>query len=428
MKVWLVTVGEPLPTDEGVSRLLRAGILAGMLSERGHNVVWWTSTFDHSRKRHRFSSDTVLTLEHALEIRLVHGCSYRSNLSLARIRNHTQVARRFAELSERELVPDVVLCSLPTLELAVEATRYGKRHHVPVVIDVRDLWPDLLVDRLPVWARGLANVAVSPMRRQAREACRRATAITGNAPDFVDWGLALAGRPRSIRDRHFWHGYAEVTPTAERLETAKTFWSQHGVAGSEGVFTACFFGAIGHQSELSTVIRAARVLEGSGRRFRFVLCGDGDRLQALREEASDCPSVLFPGWIGAPEIWTLMSMSKVGLAMYRSNVGYVGNLPNKPIEYLSAGLPVVSSLRGFLEEVLANNDCGVTFPNGDAGRLAELLITLHDDRPRLAQMGQNARRVFAREFDARVVYRAMIDYLIEIAEAYTLNVGGTRVA
>ena len=43
MIVWLVTVGEPLPTDPGSPRLLRAGILAGLLAEKGHVVHWWSS-------------------------------------------------------------------------------------------------------------------------------------------------------------------------------------------------------------------------------------------------------------------------------------------------------------------------------------------------------------------------------------------------
>ena len=47
MRIWLITVGEPLPTD-GAERLLRAGILADMLSAKGHDVVFWTSTSMYS--------------------------------------------------------------------------------------------------------------------------------------------------------------------------------------------------------------------------------------------------------------------------------------------------------------------------------------------------------------------------------------------
>lgn len=416
MRIWIVTVGETLPTDgHGDDRLLRAGILATMLAQRGKDVVWWSSTFDHVRKQQRFPGDTSFRLESGVLLKLLHGCGYARNVSLKRLVDHAMLARKFTRQAGDMPRPDVILCSLPPLELPVAATRYGERHRVPVIIDVRDLWPDLFLELVPHWARATANVFLAPMWKQARQACRKATTITGNSPHFVDWGIALAGRARTPWDRHFWHGYAARTPGHDQLQAAYAFWSRWGVASSDEVFTACFFGAIGPQSELETVIEAARLLERSEKQFRFVLCGKGDRLDALRKEAADCPSVIFPGWIGAPEIWTLMRMSAVGLAVYRSNVGYVSNLPNKPIEYLSAGLPVISSLSGFLEDFLAQHGCGATFPNGNAQCLAGLLSDLHDDRARLKNMADNAHRVFAEEFAAEKVYGEMIDYIEKIA-------------
>ncbi|GAI08595.1 unnamed protein product, partial [marine sediment metagenome] len=50
MRIWLITIGEPLPSDNNNDRLYRTGILAKLLIQRGHEVVWWTSTFDHVRK------------------------------------------------------------------------------------------------------------------------------------------------------------------------------------------------------------------------------------------------------------------------------------------------------------------------------------------------------------------------------------------
>ena len=38
MRVWLVTIGEPLPIDGTNERLCRTGILANMLVKRGHKV------------------------------------------------------------------------------------------------------------------------------------------------------------------------------------------------------------------------------------------------------------------------------------------------------------------------------------------------------------------------------------------------------
>ena len=138
MLVWLVTIGEPLPVQEGAKdRPHRTGLFARLLAERGHDVVWWTSTYDHFRKKQLFADDHVLSVNSRLEIRLLHGCGYRSNVSLARFRDHRQVADRFAAAARAESRrPDIIVAALPTIELCLESTRYGKQFGVPVIAEV----------------------------------------------------------------------------------------------------------------------------------------------------------------------------------------------------------------------------------------------------------------------------------------------------
>lgn len=419
MKVWLVTIGEPLPTDgDGGDRLFRAGILAAMLTQGGHKVVWWTSTFDHMRKQQRFLTDTTLRMESGMLLKLLHGCGYARNVSLRRLVDHAILAQKFSHQAKEIPRPDVILCSLPPLELPVAVTRYGKANGVPVVVDVRDLWPDLFLDLVPEWIKSICSVALWPLWWQARKACANAFVITGNSLHFVHWGLNLAGRAQTSLDRWFPHGYAKVSLKQSELEEANAFWSRHGLSTGTQDFIACFFGAIGPQSELNVVVEAARRLQSTGRKCKFVLCGQGDHLDSLLRNSADIPSVIFPGWIDAAKICSLMRISHVGLAVYRSNSGYTTNMPNKPIEYLSAGLPVVSSLRGYLEEFLREHACGVTYPNGDAEALAKVIADLDENRQKLTEMSRNARQVSAEKFDADKVYKEMIAYLGEVVAVF----------
>src|SRR5215470_8360347 len=113
MRIWLLTIGEPLPTDGCAERLLRTGILAEILASRGHKVVWWTSTFDHARKRQRFDNDTTISLAANHTLRLLHGPSYARNVSVKRWFNHRRLARKFSRQAAAEQnQPDLILCSL----------------------------------------------------------------------------------------------------------------------------------------------------------------------------------------------------------------------------------------------------------------------------------------------------------------------------
>jgi len=207
----------------------------------------------------------------------------------------------------------------------------------------------------------------------------------------------------------------EQIPYPEEMEKAQRYWGGLGVGADPGEFLVCFFGTIGRQFDLETVIKAARRLGRGAHRFRFVLCGTGDMLPHYRKRAGGITSVVFPGWVGTAEIWTLMRSARVGLAPYRNSIDFRLSLPNKSIEYLSAGLPLVSSLTGELEQLLEEHGCGVTYSEGDAESLATALVELYDHRARLETMATNASVLYQGRFTAERIYNELCGYLEDLA-------------
>jgi glycosyltransferase involved in cell wall biosynthesis len=417
LNVWLITVGEPLPIDPGKPRLLRAGLLAQMLNDAGHQVTWWSSTFDHWRKQHRYVGDNRVEMKPGYVIRLLRGYGYRRNVSLSRLIDHWQIARKFRDESRARMNagarPDVILCSFPPIELAREATRFGREFGVPAALDIRDLWPDIFINLAPDMLTPLARTALTPYFNMAREACREAAAILGITEPFVDWGLNYAARPRSPLDRAFPMAYPSTPPSEDEQRKAIEYWRAQGVTRADGKFTVVFAGTIGRQFEFEPVIEAAKALPD----LRFIICGTGDRFDFLRDLAKDAPNVMLPGWVGAAEIWTLMRIAQAGLAPYHDEDSFTQSLPNKPVEYLSAGLPVVSSLPGALASLLSTRDCGVTYPNRDGGALRAALQELRGNPKRREEMARNAKATYDEQFRAENVYTQMIAHLQDIATA-----------
>ena len=395
---------------------MRVGMMAEQLVRRGHQVVWWSTTFDHSRKTYRFSKDTVEVLPNGCEMRFLHSISYRSNVSLRRIWNHICVARKFAEQGRQLPAPDVIFCGLPTPELSLQSVRYGHEKSVPVVLDVRDLWPDDIILLAPTALRGLARLCLWPMTRTVRRACHGATAICATSPVFVKWGLACGNRRPSPLDRDFPLAYAAETPAPESVANAEAYWRQFNLLPGKDEFIVCYFGMLGQNSELLPVLEAARQLDRGPRKIRFILCGNGDRLEQYQNAAQGCANVLFPGWVGRAEIWTLMRMAKVGLVPIQSIYSYMSNLPNKTIEYMSAGLPLVSCLQGVLQQTLAEHNIGLTYQNGNADELLSILCRLYDSPQLVHTMSRNAMALFNQRFHAEKVYNEMSDYLEEVAK------------
>ncbi len=418
MKIWLVTVGEPVPVNEGgKDRLHRTGYLAHYLAEHGHRVTWWTSTFDHFRKKHWFPNDHHLHVNEWLEIRMLHGGGYRSNVSWARFRDHCRIARKFAVQSrQQQEIPDVILSALPTIELCDEAVAYGRERGCPVILDMRDMWPDIFVDCVPRFARPAARLLLLPLFRRAKRACSNATAIVGITDPFLEWGLRRGQRERSVWDRSFPLGYISTPPAVEAIRSAEKYWDSLGVVAHAPHFVVCFFGTFGRQLDLSTVLQAARILQSHDKPIRFVLCGAGDRLEQFRRAAADLHNVLLPGWVDRAAIYVLLRRSGIGLDPLPDRYDFLATINNKAIEYLSAGLPVLSSpQRGLLAELLAQEECGLSYENGDAESLANHLLRLQETPTQLRELSQNAQRVFREKFSAERVYGEMMAYVESIA-------------
>lgn len=415
MRIWLITVGEPLPLPGSSDRLHRTGMLAKELQRREHQVVWWASSFDHFRKRQLVEKTTSVRLAPNYALKLLRGPGYKRNVSLQRLRDHQALAREFTRLAPSEPAPEVIVCSLPILELAAAATGYGRARGIPTLVDIRDLWPDVMTDVAPTGFRWLARLALSSLYCLARKACSEATALMGVTEECVQWGTQMAGRDRTPADRPFHLGYSAVPPSDEAQARALEFWNEQGVTHEDLAFIACFFGAFGRHFELETVLRAARILAPTHPDIKLVLCGTGDELSKCRKVAADLPNVVCPGWVGEAEVWTLMRMAAAGLAPYRSTRNHVSIIPNKPGEYMSAGLPVVSSLQGVLAELLEAEDCGITYRNGDAQGLAAILQRLQGDPEYRMRLSANASRLFHRRFMAESVYREMADRVEEMA-------------
>lgn len=388
---------------------------AGMIGERsvaaGHDVLWWTSRFDYATMEQRPGSmyhDTA-----AGRVLLLDGVSYSRNVSVARLRNHRQMARQFKRLAEHHQPPNVIVASYPTIELAEAAVTYGKAHGVPVIVDVRDLWPDLFLDVIPRWARGVGRIALTPLYRSRRAVMQGADAVFAINSDFLMWANAAGGRVQSTLDDVFPLAYERTHYPADVLADAESRWSDLGLESRHRI--ACFFGNLSARVlDLDTVIEAARQIESVDPDARIVLCGDNGQLPQLQELADGLP-VLLPGWVDGPQIQTLMARSRVGILPYRSRWDFVGSIPNKPIEYLSGDLPVISGLEGELERLLTSERCGLHIAEGDPGALVVALQTIFHDDALAAELSANARRVFEERFSAESVYGRYLDKVVKLA-------------
>lgn len=195
--VWLLKDGEPLPID-GSARLLRTGRMAQSLADSGHDVTWWTSRFDHARKRRRSTPEQqVVELSPRYRLCLLDGPAYHRNLSLARLRNYRVLAAEFDAAAPRMRPPDVIVSSYPSPELCAAAQRFALPRRIPTVLDVRDAWPDNIAEFFPRLLRPALFPGLSYYRRKLRGLIRHATAVVSVNRVLLDWMVQYAPDARA---------------------------------------------------------------------------------------------------------------------------------------------------------------------------------------------------------------------------------------
>lgn len=393
--LWLVTPGEPLPLDGGDVRLLRTGILFEDLCERGLRVDWWTAGFDHANRRHRARELERVQVGETGRIILVPSPGYGRSVSPRRLLDHRVIARRFAAAARDEDLPDVIYCSFPTIALSRAAVAFGLRTNTPVVLDIRDLWPDVIWDSVLPSVSGLPReAALLPMRRSAGWAVRNAAGVIGMTDEYVDWALAMAGKPRGPLDVGIPVTYPAHEPVSDAERgPAAAFWRERGVDLEEH-WIACFLGTMGRQFDFGPVAEAARALRASDPELRLVLCGEGDGFAALKAATADLPNICLPGWVDGPPRKLLLERSRVGLAPYLPSENFRRNLPNKPVEYFAHGLPVLHPIEGVLDRICSEGPCGLRYGAPGGPDLGTILQGLRADEGRLQALSSSARARF----------------------------------
>jgi glycosyltransferase involved in cell wall biosynthesis len=384
-------------------------MLADALVKRGHSVLWWSSTFSHQRKTLLYNQDIEVEVKPQFKLKLVYVGGYKNNISLQRYRHHLRLAQKFSQQAKKLLLPDIIICAFPIIDLAHEVVAYAQTNNIPVIVDIRDLWPDIFIEKSPRILQGLVKIIFSKAFWKTRKLLQSANGLVAVSRGYLNWGLRNAERSETESDNVFYIGYREENTDGE--ETTTRVQNLRSLVENKVIFT--YIGSFGHSYELEIICEVARRLLANGvTGAHFVLAGAGDKFEAISRSADSLPNMSVVGWLDKFEIRRLLQFSHVGLIPM---VIAKDTMPNKLFEYMSAGLPVLSSLEGEIEEIIGEKQVGYSYHCGDIEALYGYVIKLIMDSDLRQRLAFNARKLFEHEFRAEVIYDAYVSHVEQIA-------------
>jgi glycosyltransferase involved in cell wall biosynthesis len=415
MKIWLIEISDFVPQIDGNNRLYRVGMLAKALVANNHQVLWWSSTFNHQLRRQRFNVSTTINLQENYRLRLLYGPGYNKSISLRRISHNRIIANQFAgeanNIKSGEL-PDLIYACLPTLEVSEQAVIFGNTHEIPVVVDIRDKWPEIYLSPLPILFRPLIRFALRKEFKRAHTILKNSDAITGVSETNLEWGLSVARRKQRPNDKWFPLGFPEYTDNEVFQIRKEQLCNKWGIKKHACVVT--FVGSFSPTCNFKSVIEVAQTFSKQGdERIQFVFVGDGAQTTLVQKASKRLNNILMTGWRSKPEVDEILMLSSIGLTPYTSKAPQT--LPNKPFEYMAAGLPILSSLKGELKELLEQEEIGFYYNSNDHYSLREKILWFLSHSQERERMGQKAKSLFKKKYSSDIIYANMVEYLTDIA-------------
>ena len=318
---------------------------------------------------------------------------YSNRMSFARrIRAFVGFAGK-AGRRARALRPDLVFATSTPLTIILPAVRAARRG-VPIVFEVRDLWPEM-----PIAVGALrGRLAIRLARRLERFAYRRSARIVALSPGIRD-GIVATGVPAER---------VSVIPNAADLDlfstapgAARAWRDAHPGLGERPIVLYC--GTLGLVNDVGYLVEIAAESRAIAPEIAFVVIGDGAERDLVRDRATalgvlgDQVTLLPP--VPKEEVPLAFAAATVTTSLFAPIPEMEANSANKFFDGLASGTPVAIDYGGWQQELLEAHDAGVRLPAGDAAAAARMLAGLIADPERLDRLGRNARALAEREFD-----------------------------
>ncbi len=303
---------------------------------------------------------------------------------------------------------DVVMGTSPPIFQAFSAWLVAFLKRKPLLLEIRDLWPDFAVDigvlKNPLLIRASLWLEMFLYRRASRilvnSPAYRLNIIAKGVPDSK---ISLI--PNGVDPSMF--------DPAEKGVAVRQQWK----LGKSVV--VLYAGSLGMANDIPTILRAAQLTKDNND-IIWVFVGDGKERANLEAMARDLGlehSTLFTGARPKTEMKQFMGAADICIATLRNIPMFKTTYPNKVFDYMAAGRPTVLGIDGVIREVIESAEGGVFVQPGDAKALAEAVRSLAINPELRKRQGEMARAYVVQHFDRRQQALQFLDLLQEFRDA-----------
>jgi glycosyltransferase involved in cell wall biosynthesis len=364
--------------------------LAHRLVARGHEVEMITSYRDPATNQRQgwFRTEECGVQVHWLPVPYSNRMVYRDRLK-AFAHFAWAAGRRAARLGG-----DVVFATSTPLTIALPGLYAARRLGVPLVFEVRDLWPTV-----PIALGALRSpLAIAAARRLERLAYHHSARVVALSPE-MKMGIDAAGCP--VERISVIPNGCDLDAFAIGPEIGIALRRRHEWLQDRPLVV--YIGTLGQVNGVGYLAQLAAETRHLDPAVRFVVIGEGREEEEVRGLARELgvlddnffmmpsiPKSAVPAWLSAADIATSVVIDRRELW---------ANSANKVFDALAAGRPVAINHGGWLADLLRETGAGMVLDPGDTSIAARELTRALSDRRWLERAGAAASELARSRFD-----------------------------
>lgn len=412
MKIWILNHYAIPPDQPGGTRHYDIG---RVLAAQGHDVSIFASSFSHLTFR-----DERLQNNEQMRVEFIDGIRFVWIRTTPYSRNDARRALNMLSYgvgvmrAQRHIPrPDVVVGSSVHLVAAAAAWLIAGIRRVPFIFEVRDLWPQVLIDMGALKENG---IAARLLRGAERFLYRHARVIITLSPRDVDY-ITLLGIPKE-KIVYVPNGIADYDERVSDMNhNAVELVTKIAEMRQAGHLVAGFVGSHARANGVDALVKAAKVLRDRGvDNIELVLVGDGmEKEKSLRlAENLEARNVIF--WQSLPKqcVPAVLSALDVTLFSLRDIAVYKYGLSvNKIFDYLASGRPVISAC-AVEDTPISASGAGICVPPESPEEIADALVKLASmsaaDR---CAMGERGRQWVYQHHGMTAIAGRFLDALVQ---------------
>lgn len=297
---------------------------------------------------------------------------------------------------------DVVLASSGPITVGLPAllTKWFRRK--PMVFEVRDLWPDGAIELGKLNNRFLQKTAI-----WFEKLCYKNSSLVVPCSKGMEEGVL----------RKYPQAKTLVIPNASDVELFSNVSEVDKLLPEkyQGKKIFLYAGSLGLMDEVEQIIEGMRLVNEP--RVVWLIIGDGAEKQHLQQLVSNygLTNIEFLGIMPKTDVIKWFSRAEATFVTFKDLAVLHTSSPNKMFDSFAAGVPIIQSTKGWIKELVEENNCGINVEPDKPKQFADAIEKIATNREFRDQLGMNAKLLANSEFNRGLLADRYLISLMRIA-------------